>query len=288
LDRHAIHLKFVGFLSSTEQGPVRLAGPAMVGSFDNLAPAYWPVAWWCALMVPAYLVATAVLRFGVGLPPGLKLERLAGYVGMYPFFVAMVYYSHAGCWTHWSAGLDRVNESDANCNTFVCLYIASNIIAAIGQARTESGTLLWQLMAHHALSIFCFGTSYYFDRYWFYCAFAGVCETTNLFLVPVFASKEIPWIKAQGWFKVNSVLLMVTFIVHRFVLFPVWLYMWFTEPQPADMHPVEKYMYPCVMLFVLLLSCAWFSLLVKGFIKLFTPGYFDKEGKHKGKIEKDF
>lgn len=260
----------------------------MAGSYDNLSACFWPVAFWSALMVPTFFAAKALLRFGVGLAPGIKLERLAGFVGLYPFFIIMVYYSHAGSWAHFASGAPRSTHSNADCDTFVCLYIASNIIAAIGQVQTESGVLLWQLMAHHALSIFCFGTGYYFDRYRFFCAFAGLCETTNLFLVPVFAAKEIPKIKAQAWYKVNSVFLCATFVIYRGVLFPVWLYIWYTDSQPADIHPLEKYLYPITITLLLLLSIAWFQQIYKGVIKVFTPGYYDSEGMHKGKVEKDF
>jgi len=240
------------------------------------------------MMAPSFFAAKALLRFGVGLPPGIKLERLAGFVGLYPFFMLMVYYSHTGSWAHFAAGASRSTESNADSDTFICLYLAGNIMQAIGQSQTESGVLLWQLMAHHALSIFCFGLGFYFDRFRFFCAFAGMCETTNLFLVPVFAAKEIPSIKVHTWYKVNGVLLWSTFMIYRGLLFPIWLYIWYQEAQPVDTHPIEKYLYPITVVLLLVLSGAWFVQIHKGVVKVMTPGYYEADGTHKGKDEKDF
>jgi hypothetical protein len=159
------------------------------------------------MMIASYIVATGLCKFGFGLT-GLKLQRLAGFVGMWPFFVCMVYYAHVGTYDIFFNGAEaRTYDSSAASERFAFIYISSNIVAAMGQLQTESHPLLTQLMAHHVLSLFCFGAGFYFDRFRFWMAFAGCCEVTNLFLVPVFAAKEMPHFKKQAWYKVNGVCL---------------------------------------------------------------------------------
>lgn len=125
---------------------------------------------------------------------GLKLQKLAGQLSMYPAFVGLIWYSHATLidYRYWQ--LDnyqlRQDTSTVECDLFANLYIACNIVQAIGQMQTERPPLLHQLMGHHVLSILCYTSGFYFDRFRWWTAFAGVCELTNLFLVPVFACKE--------------------------------------------------------------------------------------------------
>ena len=42
----------------------------------------------------------------------------------------------------------------------------------------------------HVLSILCYASGFYFDQFRWWTALAGICELTNVFLVPVFACKE--------------------------------------------------------------------------------------------------
>jgi len=150
------------------------------------------------------------------------------------------------------------------------VYIASNLVQALGQLQTESGALVWQLMAHHLLSIACFAGGFYFDRFRFWTAFAGLCEITNLFLVPVFAAKDIPEIKAYRWYTANGVLLWLTFIIYRLILLPVWLCMWYATPPLEDIHPFEKYGYPGTIAGLLVLSAIWFAQVHRGLLKVLT------------------
>lgn len=228
-----------------------------------------PVAVWSFVMLLSYAVATALLKRSTGLRDK-KLQRIAGFVGMYPFFVAMVFFAHRGVMEIFLAHASRTNDSSPSTDTFIHIYIASNIIAALGQLQTEEGALLAQLMAHHVLSIACFAGGFYFDRFRFWTAFAGLCETTNLFLVPVFAAKELPQIKFQSWYKFNGLLLWVTFVVYRLILFPVWLYVWYSDVKPLDVSPFEQYGYPSTIFALLVLSCFWFMQIHRGLVKQWT------------------
>ena len=135
-----------------------------VGSYSNLAQCFPQVLKWCAIEIACYFAANGAMRL-CGFKGGLRLQRLAGYLGLYPIFVLMVYYAHVGAWDVYPLGSSgRATFSSPNGELFNHLYLSSNIVAALGQAQTERGALLWQLMAHHALSLVCFGAGFYFDR----------------------------------------------------------------------------------------------------------------------------
>ena len=109
-------------------------------------------------------------------------------------------------------------------------------------------------------------------------------QVTNLFLVPIFAAKEMPIIKTHAWYKCNVVLLYSTFILYRGCLFPAWLYVWYVvDPKPANLHWVEQG-YGITVLAIAILSVIWFASIHRGAVNLFTPGYYDAQGLHKGKM----
>lgn len=208
---------------------------------------------------------------------GLKLQRLAGMISMYPAFFALIWSSHATLANakFWRNPEARFLDSCWECDFFANFYIATNIVQALGQVQTESGALLGQLMGHHAMSIFCYGAGFYFDRFRYWTAFAGACEITNLCLVPVQAVKEVPEIKTQPWFKWNAYALLTLFVTHRMVLFPAWLWLWMsdrvalsraTNRQPI--HWVEGVVYPATISGLLVLSVMWLKQIVHGVKKL--------------------
>lgn len=207
---------------------------------------------------------------------GLKLEKLAGQLSMYPPFLFLIWYSHATLLDHRFWKLDnyglRQESSASECDLFANLYIACNIVQAIGQIKTERPPLLYQLMAHHALSIWCCASAFYFDRFRWWTAFAGVCELTNLFLIPVFACKEyFPQWKIQTWYHRNCRGLYWTFVSHRLVLFPCWLSLWMHDRWKAakdktlgPIHWMEGVIYPLTVLGLFALSSIWFAMIASG------------------------
>jgi len=240
------------------------------GSYENLKNCFEPTLKWAVVEVVCYLVTNGIMRL-MGFKEGLRLQRLAGYCGLYPIFALMVYYAHLGVMDTFRLGPEaRAFENSDNGETFMYLYLSSNIVAAAGQIQTEKGALLWQLMGHHALSLICFGAGFWFDRFRFWSVFAGCCEMTNLFLVPVFAAKEMPHIKEQTWYKINGVFLWVTFVTHRFVMFPIWLYVWYSDMKElnvGNMHPLEKFGYPFTIAALFVLSGIWFIRIHKGVVE---------------------
>jgi len=202
-------------------------------------------------------------------------------LSMYPAFFALIWSSHATLMESifWQGPEQRMTSSSAGCDFFASLYIATNLVQAIGQLQTESGPLLWQLMAHHVMSIFCYGCGFYFDRFRFWTAFGGASEITNLCLVPVQAAKELPEIRKQTWYKWNAWGLLVLFITHRLVLFPAWLWLWTSDRmalvqkmppnEQNQIHWLEGMVYPGTVLGLIVLSLIWFKQIVQGVRKLY-------------------
>lgn len=207
---------------------VRIFGSSDVtsGSWDNVREkSLNQVLVYIALLIACYVLTELILK-QITDWKDLKLKKLAGSLSMYPAFFVMVYTSHIGSFTdaRFTATLnyhDRYHSSSDTIDMFANFYIAANIVQAIGQVQTEKPPLLYQLMAHHVLSIACYTSGFYFDRFRWWEAFAGMCEITNLFLVPVFACKEFfPEWQEQTWYLWNSRFLWFFFVIHRLILFP--------------------------------------------------------------------
>ena len=163
---------------------------------------------------------------------GLKLQKLAGQLSMYPAFFVLIWYSHAtllhdGYFWHLDQYRLRQETSTTECDIFANLYIACNIVQALGQIQTERAPLVYQLLGHHVLSILCYASGFYFDRFRWWTAFAGVCELTNVFLVPVFACKEYfaQWKVEVSLERVRVVVVVVVVVVRRQVPFG-WRWLW--------------------------------------------------------------
>ena len=275
--------------------------------------------WYIPALLACYAACVVVLQHTTDWK-GLKLQKLAGQLSMYPAFLVLIYTSHVTVldplfWSTTTTTDDdaehhhrRMTHSSWHCDVFANLYIATNIVQAVGQLQTEKPPLLYQLMAHHILSVACYTAGFYFDRFRWWTAFAGCCEVTNLFLVPVFAAKEYfanTWRK-QYWFLWNSRLLWMTFVTHRLLLFPAWLGLWIydrwqyakyatttttttTAANDNDdtiivIHWMEGIVYPVTILGLLILSCIWFAQIDRGLKKQVTV-YLDATAAAAKKVQ---
>lgn len=258
-------------------GSARISDDAVVGSWERvLQECVRPVLCYIPFLLASYAVTRLLLQRFTDWR-GLKLQKLAGQLSMYPAFFVLIYTSHATMLDHRFWHRDsyhyRFRHSALECDVFANFYIATNIVQAIGQLQTEKPPLLYQLMAHHVLSVACYTAGFYFDRFRWWTAFAGCCEITNVFLVPVFACKEyFPQWRKQRWYLWNTRLLWLTFVTHRLVLFPCWLGLWIWDRWRAArdgevIHWVEGVIYPMTISGLLLLSVVWFKTIHRGLKK---------------------
>lgn len=133
---------------------------------------------------------------------------------------------------------------------------------------------------HHIVSTVCFGAAIVTGRMQFFGCFSGCCEMSTIFLTNLclfrdvtFKGKELRDCLPRWIYALNGVLLWLTFLVFRLMLFPLWLYIWYwdvvdfpalTWDRSTD---VERYLYPAVILLLLGLSTFWFFPLTKGLLK---------------------
>merc|ERR1712107_706239 len=136
----------------------------------------------------------------------------------------------------------------------------------------------FQMCMHHILSIMCFGGGLVTNRMHFWATFDGCCEFTTVFLTLISMMK---WFSPQTSAKylwanfICGLFLWIGFLSHRLVLFTVWL-MWFYKDISSHttmtwdmLTNYERYLYPSVTLFLLLLSSIWFVPVTKGVLKVF-------------------
>lgn len=145
----------------------------------------------------------------------------------------------------------------------------------------------WATFFHHAFSVnlhlWCLAT----HRMTFFAALPCLSEVTNLFLNPLTMGKLLVDTSplAKHAIAPSGLGLWITFIVFRLALFPWCLYlflgdMFFSSEQAFStvgwvLHGREVsmiadyplWMYPAVILFLLILSCMWFIRIHKGLMK---------------------
>lgn len=133
-----------------------------------------------------------------------------------------------------------------------------------------------QMTAHHLLSVFCFGNALVTTRMHFWANFDGCCEFSTVFLNMVFGFKWVFPKDPPTCFIAQSltgVMLWIGFVVFRLILFPMWLWMFYqditTDPEESwdTVTTMERFLYPSVTLFLLVLSTIWFVPITKGLLK---------------------
>jgi len=133
---------------------------------------------------------------------------------------------------------------------------------------------------HHILSMVCAGNALIRGTMHYWGCLAGVCEITSVFLTNVWLCKEI---KIRGsllqsylpaWlYGLNGILLWLSFIVFRIILFPYWLVTYYKDINAFPdrtwdvMNPIERYVYPAVVCVMLQLSTYWLVPVTKGVMK---------------------
>jgi hypothetical protein len=267
--------------------------PYDVGSWDRVVEnCVKPVVTYIPFLLACYGICLALIKKWYPKWDDLKHQKIAGSLSMYPAFFVLIYTSHATMVDTTFYGPEahetRFHTSSYSVDLFSNFYIATNIVQAIGQLQTEKPPLLYQLMAHHVLSVACYASGFYFDRFRWWTAFAGCCEITNLFLVPVFACKEFfPEWKTETWYLYNSQLLYVTFLTHRLILFPCWLVLWFWDRWThwEVIHWVEGVIYPVTILGLNILSIIWFLTIRRGLQKQ-TVAYMEAQQAQQQKNKK--
>ncbi|KAH8080982.1 histone demethylase [Aureococcus anophagefferens] len=177
--------------------------------------------------VGAYCVyiAISLLAIHFGLTKRGTPERLAytHLLWWYPFVFLLLYHAfaavrelHVDLETRWTG---TTEES----YVFFRLYVAAQVCGCFVEVgTTELGAKLFQMLAHHVISIVAYGVALTDGRCHFFGCAAGLSEVSTIFLQGVLFSKH-PHAKEwwPEWFTIfNGVSLWACYIPFRLVLFP--------------------------------------------------------------------
>ena len=140
------------------------------------------------------------------------------------------------------------------------------------------------LLSHHILSCIAYSGGLLTGRLHFWAALDGMCEFTNIFLNILLLTKTSggpsfgPKFKKKLGviFDINGILLWISFLIFRIVLFPAWLYYFMRDcfvdnginlALWSTVTTFEFTFYPMVTVFLMALSTLWFWKLTIGVIK---------------------
>jgi len=178
---------------------------------------------------------------------------------------------------------------------FCILYIGGNFAhLPITLLKNQKNSFKLQMLAHHALSITCFYRISYSGIGHFYAAFDGCCEVCTFLLNNIFLFKELGLAKASfndhkgmvtgaNIIAFNGVLLWLSYVFFRLLLFPIWLCMFFKdwvmypEVSYTPLTNLERVLFPGTTIVLLILSSIWMVPITKGLIKALQSSGGDME-----------
>lgn len=159
----------------------------------------------------------------------------------------------------------------------IILYVARMIFDIPIQQISLSHDRIKQLQmtAHHILSAMAMGSGLVTGRMHYFGLLDLCCEVTTVFLNTIFALKMLspPSPKQNGQIAGLGMALFLSFLGFRIMLFPYWLYQFRKDVQVNPnitwdaILMLEKYFYPGVNVFLLILSTIWMIPITTGVLK---------------------
>jgi hypothetical protein len=245
---------------------------------ETIASGWYQLGISCLPVALSYLVAWLLLKGSV--PPDQDLWLIVDVVACSPVVLYLSWKAVIATAEHHSGLEARWFGSSEASIAFQLMYVAWTIVH-IGITCLRHMTPLNRnmMLAHHMLSLASYSGSLITGRSHFWACFAGCCEITNVFLNNVFLAKHFKWngvpleLSLQRSFACNSLLLWISYVVFRLILFPVWMFLWFRDrnlliTRGLDvMSRYEKVLYPCAIGFLLVYSVVAFVPITKGLMK---------------------
>ena len=255
----------------------------------------------CAVLALGFLFCTRVLT-----PRDVAERQTLGALFLWvPILLAMIFTACSATLEMRGSVENRWLGTSLAADWFMRVYVASNVVAigieilAWWTYERGQGIALatrYPMLAHHALSIVAYANACFVTRRMgFFACFDGCCEVTTLFLGFLQMSKLKGGTfakRVQARFPtllfVNGICLWLSFLLFRVLLFPAWLVLFAydlgTMPDAiwVQLTWFELVFYPCVTLFLFVLSCMWFVRLTKGVIKVLKAGGDTTKGGDSG------
>jgi hypothetical protein len=173
-----------------------------------------------------------------------------------------------------SSGLEgRWQMSTWDTRAFLTLYVTqSTVHIGVLYLKRQVGSPA-AYVAHHVLSVACYGHALLTGRMHFWAVFAALCEITNIPLNNLFIFKMFKWdVKFPLAYTINGALLWLTYLVFRMFLFPLWLLLFVRDvrEQPAltwdRIDGFERYAYAGTTALLLAISTLWLAKITSGLL----------------------
>lgn len=171
-------------------------------------------------------------------------------------------------------GLDgRWLASTWDTRAFLALYVTqSTIHIGVLYLKRQVGSPA-AYVAHHVLSVACYGHALWTGRMHFWAVLAALCEITNIPLNNLFIFKMFKWdVRFPLAYTINGALLWLSYLVFRMLLFPLWLLLFARDvrEQPERtwdrIDGFERYAYAGTTALLLAISSLWFAKITSGLL----------------------
>eukprot|EP00325_Prymnesiales_sp_UTEX-LB-985_P022906 CAMPEP_0174719388 /NCGR_PEP_ID=MMETSP1094-20130205/30962_1 /TAXON_ID=156173 /ORGANISM="Chrysochromulina brevifilum, Strain UTEX LB 985" /LENGTH=264 /DNA_ID=CAMNT_0015919673 /DNA_START=15 /DNA_END=809 /DNA_ORIENTATION=- len=228
--------------------------------------AFWMLVNLAAIAV-GYTVAPRII------PRSANRHEEADLLASIPIFLVMTWLAWHHTLSTGSAVQERWAGTSQSSYAFLWLYVtrqlASFPFVFLGSMKLSDRLLM---TLHHIISIIAYGGGLYTGRMHWFGTLNGCCETTSVFLNNLLLFKAIGY---KGRLNaINGVTLWSTFLIFRLVLFPYWLYCFYSDVNghpavtSAKVSSFELIFYPCTTIVLLCMSIVWFVTLTKGMLKV--------------------
>lgn len=231
--------------------------------------------------IPAYFIAR---RLWPGHPNMMGQVDL---VFSMPFYPVLTYFAIMGTIDTSGSLESRWSASSPRARFYLELYVCKQVGHLFVQFFQKMETTQLLLMTvHHLTSICCYSTGLVTGGMHFWGCLDGWCEMSTIFLDNMLLMRDLGdrW-KSSPLYTVNGIVLWFSFFVFRLVLFPTWLFWWWSDIQTSpettwdSKCALERYLYPSVTVLLLVLSVHWFTSLTRGMLKAVGIGQKSQKTK---------
>eukprot|EP00039_Didymoeca_costata_P001696 m.54342 g.54342 ORF g.54342 m.54342 type:complete len:293 (+) comp10919_c1_seq2:466-1344(+) len=161
---------------------------------------------------------------------------------------------------------------------FLIIYSSLSIIhipiSLLKEPKGKMTAYKYQMMMHHFLSLGTYVSVLYIGTLHFYSVAYGLCEICTMFLSNIFVLKMFQFpMPIQA---LNGILLWLSFVVFRILLFPYVYYLYASERaanlEKANTNIMLHVLNSATAFMLMILSLYWFIAITKGMIKTVKAG----------------
>eukprot|EP01123_Difflugia_compressa_P015164 TRINITY_DN8387_c0_g1_i1.p1 TRINITY_DN8387_c0_g1~~TRINITY_DN8387_c0_g1_i1.p1 ORF type:complete len:264 (+),score=44.02 TRINITY_DN8387_c0_g1_i1:62-853(+) len=189
-----------------------------------------------------------------------------------PYYPILSYLAFHATLSMSSSTEDRFHGNVWSSYWCMILYSAGNLVhIPITFMKKQKTDYKIMMFFHHVFTIACYVVGLHYKRIWFYGSLAACCELSTMFLNNVFLFKELNVNRSIQ--TINGVLLWLSYLILRIVLFPFWAYLFIGDilASPSTtwdtLTTIERVFFVPTPVLLFLLSCNWFVGITKGMIK---------------------